>query len=57
MKKENLLNLFWATIFGLITVLSVVGIFWNPSSIITAVLSLFMCVVFIVEYIRVQRMK
>lgn len=55
MKKENFLNLFWAIVWGLVTVLSIVGIFWNPSSVISAVLSGCMFAVFVVEYIKENR--
>lgn len=55
MKKENFLNLFWAIVWGLVTVLSIVGIFWNPSSVISAVLSGCMFAAFLVEYIKENR--
>jgi len=55
MKKENLLDLFWAIVWGLVTVLAIVGIFWNPSSVISAVLSGCMFAVFVVEYIKEKR--
>lgn len=55
MKIENFLNLFWAIVWGLVTVLSIVGVFWNPSSVITAVLSACMFGVFFVEYIKEKR--
>lgn len=55
MKKENFLNLFWAIVWGLVTVLCIVGIFWNPSSVISALLSGCMFVVFVVEYIKENR--
>ena len=55
MKKENFLNLLWAIVWGLVTVLSIVGIFWNPSSVNSAVLSGCMFAVFVVEYIKENR--
>ena len=55
MKKENFLNLFWSIVWGLVTVLSIVGIFWKPSSVISAVLSGCMFAVFVVEYIKENR--
>ena len=55
MKIEDFLNLFWAIIWCLVTVLSIVGIFWNPSSVISAVLSGCMFAAFVVEYIKEKR--
>lgn len=55
MKIDDVLNLFWAIIWGLVTVLTIVGIFWNPSSVIGAVLSGCMFAAFVVEYINEKR--
>jgi hypothetical protein len=43
-------NLFWAIVWGVICVLCVIGIFWNPCQIATAVIAGFFCGMFIHDY-------
>lgn len=57
MNDTNFLNLFWAIVWGLITVLTVVGIFWNPAQFVAAIIAGCMFVVFVKEYVRIKRMK
>ena len=45
-------NLFWAIVWGIMVVLSVVGIFWNPAHIFTALISAGFCGLFIYDYIK-----
>ena len=57
MKNSNFLNLFWAIVWGLVTALCIVGIFWNSSQIIVAILAFGITLVFLVEYFRFRRLK
>ena len=57
MKDTNFLNLFWAIVWGLITVLAVVGIFWKPAIFIVIAAAASLCGMFIYDYVRVKRMK
>ena len=57
MKDTNFLNLFWAIVWGLITVLAVVGIFWKPAIYVVVVLAAVMFGVFLHDYVRILRMK
>ena len=42
--------IFWAVVFGIIFVLSIVSIFWNPCHIFTAIISGTLCALFIRDY-------
>ena len=57
MKDTNFLNLFWGLVWGLIVVLSVVGIFWKPAIYIVVAAAAYLCGMFIYDYVRVKRMK
>lgn len=43
-------NLFWAIVWGVVGVLCIIGCFWNPCQIATAVISAFFCGMFIHDY-------
>lgn len=47
-------NLFWAIVWGLVCVLAIVGIFWNPAHFVTAAISAVFCGAFISDYIKTK---
>ena len=51
------INLAWAVIWGVLFILCVVGIFWNPAHYITSAISAIFFGMFIADYIKVKRMK
>lgn len=50
-------NLFWAVVWGLVCILAIIGIFWNPSQWATAVICGCFCGAFIWDYVKEKRMK
>lgn len=53
----NFLNLFWAIVWAVALILSVVGLFWKGGNAILAVMALVFCFVFAKEYIHIKRIK
>lgn len=48
-KIEMAFNRFMAWLFGIMTAISVIGIFWNPAQFIVAGLCLILCIAFVRE--------
>lgn len=49
------INLAWAVIWGVMFVLCVVAIFWNPSHFFTAAISAVFTYMFLSDYIKAKR--
>ena len=54
---DNIVNLFWAIVWGVVLAGVVGGIFWKPALYIVALLAAFMLGAFLKDYIYVKRMK
>lgn len=54
---DNIVNVFWAVVWAVVLVGVITGIFWKPALYIIALLAAFMVGVFMVDYIRIKRMK
>lgn len=50
-------SLFWAIVWAIVLVLSIVAIFWNPSHFITLGFSAFFTGAFIRDYIKTRPFK
>lgn len=57
MKFENALNLFWTIVWAVVLVGVVLGIFWKPALYVVALIAAAMLGSFLVDFIRVARMK
>lgn len=53
---DKVTAIFWAIIFGIIFVLSIVSIFWNPCHILTAIISGTLCALFIRDYRKTKKL-
>lgn len=54
-KDMEKINLAWAIIWGVMFVLCVVAIFWNPSHFFTAAISAVFTYMFLSDYIKAKR--
>ena len=54
---EKKIALVWAVIWGLVSILSIIALFWNPAHIATAVISVGMTVLFVYDYITSKNIK
>lgn len=50
-------SLFWACVWGVVFILSVIGICWNPAQILNAVISFGLCAAFIYDYIKYRPLR
>lgn len=57
MKFENALNLFWTIVWAVVLVGVILGIFWKPALYVVALVAAGMLGSFLVDFIRVARMK
>lgn len=57
MKFENTLNLFWTIVWAVVLVGVILGIFWKPALYVVALVAAGMLGSFLVDFIRVARMK
>lgn len=57
MKYYNAINLFWTIIWAVVLVGVIVGIFWKPSLCVVALVAAAMLGSFVVDFIRVMKMK
>ena len=57
MKYDNELNLFWAIVWAVVFALAVVGFFWKPAIVGTAIIGGFFTGLFVADFIKVKRMK
>lgn len=57
MKFENTLNLFWTIVWAVVLVGVILGIFWKPALYVVALIAAAMLGSFLVDFIRVARMK
>lgn len=48
-KIEMAFNRFMAWLFGVMTAIAIIGIFWNPAQFLVAGMSLILCIAFIRE--------
>lgn len=53
---NELSNLFWAIVFGVLFVLAVIGIFWNWAHIFTAAICGLLCIAFISDYVKTKNL-
>jgi len=53
---DKVTAIFWAVISGIIFVLSIVSIFWNPCHILTAIISGTLCALFIRDYRKTKKL-
>ena len=49
--------IFWACVWGIVFILGIVGIFWNPAQILTVIISGGFCAAFIADYIKARRLE
>lgn len=54
---EKFVALWWAIIWGLVCVLCVIAIFWNPAHVATGCISALMCGVFLWDYFKTEKRK
>lgn len=57
MKFENTLNLFWTIVWAVVLIGVILGIFWKPALYVVALIAAAMLGSFLVDFIRVARMK
>lgn len=57
MKLENTVNLFWMIVWAVVLVGVILGIFWKPALYVVALIAAAMLGSFLVDFIRVARMK
>lgn len=57
MIKDMETSIFWAIVWGLVLVLSLVAIWWNPCHIFTAIIAGGFMVAFVVDYVQYKRRK
>lgn len=57
MKFENTLNLFWTIVWAVVLVGVILGIFWKPALYVVTLIAAAMLGSFLVDFIRVARMK
>ena len=53
---EKKMNLFWAIVWGLMLVTSIVAVFWNPSHFFTMVVSAVFFGLFLHDYIKCRNL-
>ena len=51
------LNLFWTIVWAVILIGAIVGFFWRPAIVGVAILAAIMFGTFLVDYIRIIRMR
>lgn len=56
MKHESTLNLFWAIVWAVVFIGTIVGIFWKPAIYVVAVIAAVMFGMFLHDFIRFMRM-
>lgn len=57
MTKGMETSIFWAIVWGVVFVLSLVAIWWNPCHIFTAIIAGAFMVAFIVDFVQYKRRK
>lgn len=57
MKYESTLNLFWTIVWAVVLIGAIAGIFWKPALYVVALIAAAMLGSFLVDFIRVARMK
>ena len=45
-------NLFWTIVWGILFIVSLIGIFWNRGQVFMAAVTATMCVAFLVSYLN-----
>lgn len=57
MKYEITVNLFWAIVWAVILICSIIGLFWKPAIYAAILVSAVMLGMFLHDFIKVIRMK
>ncbi len=57
MTKDMETSIFWAIVWGLVFVLSVVAIWWNVCHIFSAIIAGGFMIAFVVDYVQYKRRK
>ena len=57
MKYENGLNLFWMTVWAVVLICAIVGVFWKPAIYAVIVIGAVMFGMFLRDFIQVSKLR
>lgn len=57
MKYENGLNLFWMTVWAVVLICAIVGVFWKPAIYAVIVIGAVMFGMFLHDFIQVSKLR